>query len=204
MQNDFTPFDWARIFVGEAPPLYYAELGMKILIVFVVLVAVMRILGKTGRDHLSPLQQMLLIALGSAAGDVMLYHHVPFGHALLILFAVSGLAVALEFATTKSGRVRDVVDSRPVVLALDGVVLRERLHSQRINERELYAAIREHGGRSLAQVQLAVLEVTGRISVFLDEHVAVGGEDLLDYLREQARTDRGAHDDRPALAPAGS
>lgn len=202
MQTDFEPFDWYRIFVGDAPVPYYAELGMKILVVFAVLVVVMRILGKTGRDHLSPLQQVLLIALGSAAGDVMLYHDVPFGHAALILFALSGLAVGLEFATTKSRAVRDVVDSRPVVLAIDGRVLRDRLHSQRINERELYAAIREHGGRALAQVQLAVLEVTGRISVFLDHGATPATEDLLDYLREQARAE-GTHRDAP-LAPSQS
>src|SRR5688572_16230167 len=202
MQTDFKPFDWYRIFVGEVPLPYYAELGLKIVVVFVLLVVVMRILGKTGRDHLSPLQQMLLIALGSAAGDVMLYDHVPFGHAALILLGLSGLAVALEFATTKSSRVRDIVDSRPVVLAIDGRVLRERLHSQRINERELYAAIREHGGRALCQVQLAVLEVTGRISVFLDESVEPATEDLLEYLRRDALGDTGAS--ASALAPAES
>ena len=202
MWTDFEPFDWLRIFVGEAPLGYYGELALKVLIVFAVLVVVMRILGKTGRDHLSPLQQMLLIALGSAAGDVMLYHHVPFGHAVLILLGLSGLAVGLEFATTKWASVRDTVDSHPVVLAIDGRVLRDRLHRQRINERELYAAIREHGGRSLAQVQLAVLEVTGKISVFLDESKAPEHEDLLDYLRRDATDDLDASD--RALAPAES
>lgn len=203
MQTEFEPFDWFRILVGEQPIGYYGEVAVKIVVVFVVLVVVMRILGKTGRDHLSPLQQMLLIALGSSAGDVMLYHDVSLGHAALILLGVSGIAVALEYVTTKSRRVRDTIDSRPVVLAIDGRVLRGPLHAQRINERELYAVIREHGGRSMAQVQLAVLEVTGKISVFLDTSCRADSEDLLDYLREEARRD-GERDPTPALAPASS
>ena len=203
MQTEFEPFDWFRIVVGEAPLAYYGELAIKILIVFVVLVAVMRILGKTGRDHLSPLQQMLLIALGSSAGDVMLYHDVPLGHAVLVLLGVSGIAILLEYTTTKSRRIRDGIDSQPVVLAMDGEVFRERLHSQRINERELHAAIREQGGRAVSQVQLAVLEVTGKISVFLDEDKPAE-EDLLDYLREQARADDAGREGPPALSPPAS
>ena len=204
MRSDFVPFDWFRIVVGEAPLAYYGELAVKILIVFGVLVVVMRILGKTGRDHLSPLQQMMLIALGSSAGDVMLYHDVPLGHAVLILLGVSGIAVALEYATTKARPVRDAIDSQPVVLAMDGEVWRDRLHAQRINERELHAAIRQNGGRALSQVQLAVLEVTGTISVFLDEGATPAEEDLLDYLREQARADRAGRGGQPALPPSES
>ena len=202
MQNDFAPFDWFRIFVGEQPLPYYGEIAMKIVVVFAVLVVVMRIIGLTGRGDLSPLQQMLVIALGSAAGDVMLYPDVAMGHALLILFGVSLIAVGVEFASTRVRAVRDAIDAHPVVLVLDGKVLRERLHRQHINERELYAVIRGAGGRSLSQVQLAVLEVTGQISVFLDESKAVRDEDLLDYLRDQARTE--AVEGPTALLPAAS
>ena len=201
MKSDFEPFDWFRLFVGEHPLPYYAEIALKIALVFVVLLVVMRIIGVTGRDRLSPLQQVLVIALGSAAGDVMLYHDVPIGHAVLILVGVSVVAVVVEFATTKSPAVRSAIDSHPVVLVMDGVVLRERLHRHRINERELYAVIRERGGRALSQVQLAVLEITGRISVFLDEHAKPRDEDLLDYLRADARDALAEKGRRPALAP---
>jgi uncharacterized membrane protein YcaP (DUF421 family) len=202
MRTDFEPFDWNRIFVGEAPLGYYGELALKVLIVFAILLVVMRLIGITGRDRLSPLQQMLVIALGSAAGDVMLYHDVPFGHAVLILVGVSLIAVGVEYATTKSHAVRSAVDAHPVVLVLDGEVLRGPLHHERITERELYAVLRENGARSVAQVQLAVLEVTGKISVFLDESSPPPNEELLDYLRE--RTPDEARDRRPALAPAAS
>jgi uncharacterized membrane protein YcaP (DUF421 family) len=133
----------------------------------------------------------------------MLYHDVPFGHAVLILVGVSLVAIGVEYATTKWHAVRAAVDAHPVVLVVDGTVLRAPLHHERITERELYAVLRENGARSVAQVQLAVLEVTGRISVFLDESERPGDEDLLDYLRERARDDAGHRRD-PALAPAAS
>jgi uncharacterized membrane protein YcaP (DUF421 family) len=202
MQTDFQPFDWLRIFLGEHPLPYYGEIAMKIVIVFAVLIVVMRIIGLTGRGDLSPLQQLLVIALGSAAGDVMLYPDVPFGHALLILFGVSTVAVLVELAATRLRLLRNAIDAHPVVLVLDGEVFRDRLHQQRINERELYAVIRGEGGRALSQVQLAVLEVTGRISVFLDETRPADGEDLLDYLRDGVR--RNPVPQVPALAPPAS
>lgn len=181
METDFTAFDWNRLLIGEQPHLYYLEVLFKAVVIFCLLLLVMRLLGKRGQKNLSPMQQMLLIALGSAAGDALLYPTVAVLYAAVILVSVTLLTVWMERATNRSESVRDYVESCPRVLVRDGVIDDEALGKERTNERELYAALRGAGARSIEQVEFAVLEVSGAISVFLNNrHVA--RNDLLDYL----------------------
>ena len=183
MESDISLFDWERILVGLPPPLYMVEILLKIVAVFALLLLVLRMLGKRAHHNLSPMQQMLLIALGSAAGDVMLYPEVPLGYAAMILLGVSGLTMLLEVVSTRVRGVRDYVESRPRVLVRDGQVDWDALRSERTTNRELFAELRIKGARSLSQVDAAILEVTGDLSVFINDK-RDGNDDLLRYVLE--------------------
>lgn len=196
MESNITVFDWERLLLGLPPKLYMVEILLKAVIIFALLVLVMRLMGKRGQKDLSPMQQMLLIALGSAAGDAMLYPQVPLAYAALILVGVTVLTIGLEWVSERSRAVRDYMESRPTVLVRDGRVDRDALLKERTTRRELYAELRFHGARALSQVDLAVLEVTGDISVFLNDRPAER-DDLIDYVVEPDRYDapqRPGHD----------
>lgn len=184
METDFTPFDWERISFGLQPPMYLLEVALKCVVVFCILMLVMRLIGKRGQNNLSPMQQMLMIALGSAAGDALLYPTVPLLYAALILVGITLLNMGLDALTVRWAPVRRQVESHPRLLVDNGVVNQQALRAERTNIRELNAALRINGARSLAQVQYAILEVTGEISVFLHLDVPGGEEELLRHVVE--------------------
>ena len=181
METDFSPFNWHRILLGEQPPAYLLEVAMRCVIIFCLLLLVMRLMGKRGQNNLSPMQQMLMVALGSAAGDVLLYPSVALSYAALVLFGVTLLTIGLEKWGQRSQRVRNYMESRPTVLVANGVVDHAALRRERTTLRELYAELRVGGARSLSQVRFAILEVTGDFSVFLCDGQP-DNEDLLDYV----------------------
>ena len=187
METDFRPFDWDRLLLGLQPQLYLLEVAFKCVVVFCLLILVMRLIGKRGQKSLSPMQQMLMIALGSAAGDALLYPMVPLAYAALILVGITVLTIGLENLSKRSRHVRDYVESRPRVLVVNGVIDRDAMRKERTTQRELYAELRTKGARSLAQVQYAILEVTGDISVFLKESPP-SDDDLLRYVVEGDRS----------------
>ena len=189
METDFRPFDWDRMLLGLQPHLYLLEVAFKCVVVFCLLILVMRLIGKRGQKSLSPMQQMLMIALGSAAGDALLYPMVPLAYAALILVGITVLTMGLENLGKRSRHVRDYVESRPRLLVVDGVVDRDALLKERTTQRELYAELRTKGARSLAQVQYAILEVTGDISVFLNDRTPAD-DDLLRYIVDDDRSQR--------------
>lgn len=189
METDFRPFDWDRLLLGLQPHLYLLEVAFKCVVVFCLLILVMRLIGKRGQKSLSPMQQMLMIALGSAAGDALLYPMVPLAYAALILVGITVLTIGLENLGKRSRHVRDYVESRPRLLVVDGVIDRDAMSKERTTQRELYAELRTKGARSLAQVQYAILEVTGDISVFLNDR-APADDDLLRYIVDDDRSQR--------------
>lgn len=186
METDFVPFDWHRIVLGEQPPAYLLEVALKCIVVFCLLLLVMRLMGKRGQNNLSPMQQMLLVALGSAAGDVLLYPMVALSYAALVLVGVTLLTIGLEKWSNRSRRVRDYMESRPAILVADGIIDQDALRRERTTLRELRAELRVGGARSLSQVRYAILEVTGEFSVFLNDHEP-DEEDLLDYIVRENR-----------------
>ena len=179
METSFEPFDLQRLLLGAQPPMYLLEVALKCVIVFLVLLLVMRLMGKRSQNNLSPMNQMLLIALGSAAGDALLYPTVALAYAALILFGVTFLTMALEELSARFHWVRNRVESQPRLLVRDGIVDRQALDRERTTLRELHAALRTSGARSMSEVEYAILEVTGEISVFLSKGEAPGDEDLL-------------------------
>ena len=181
MDTDVNPLEWQRLLLGLAPPLYLVEIVLRMLMLFALLLLVVRLLGKREHQSLSPMQQMLMIALGSAAGDVMLYPEISIAYAALVLIGITLLTVALELLANRSQALRDYLESRPRVLVHDGKIDRDALRKERTTERELFASLRGAGAVAMAQVDVAVLEVTGAISVILNDRKPAT-RDLIDYL----------------------
>ena len=187
MEENIRAFDWERLLIGLPPELYLLEIAFKAVIVFLLLLLVLRMLGKRAQQNISPMQQMLMIALGSAAGDALLYPTVPLAYAALILLGITGLTMLLELVSEKSRGVRDYVESRPRVLVREGEVDWKALDRERTTRRELFAELRIKGARSLSQVDVAILEVTGDISVFLNDRTP-RDRDLLEYVLDDDRS----------------
>ena len=88
--------------------------------------------------------------------------------------AGSGMAATLLLLNALTGRLSSysprldkLLEGEPVILASNGVLFGQRLKAAAISENEFHSARREAGIATLAQVRLAVLETSGRIS-FLD------------------------------------
>lgn len=183
MNDDIVPLDWQRMLLGTQPPLFFLEIALRILMLLALLLLVVHLLGKRGQQDLSPMQQMLMVALGAAGGDVMLYPDVPIAYAATVLVGVTLMTIVIEKAAYHSRHFRDYLESRPCLLVRDGVVNVDTMRRERTTRRELYANLRLHGAQALSQVEFAILEVTGEITVVLNDEKPAK-RDLLDYLVE--------------------
>lgn len=195
MDTNLDPLDWQRLLLGLAPPLYLIEILLRIVMLFLVLLLVVRLLGKRERQSLSPMQQMLMIALGSAAGDVMLYPDFSIAYAAMVLVGVTFLTIGLENLANRSRGVRDYLESRPRVLVRDGIIDCSALTIERTTKRELFASLRCAGAVAMTQVDIAVLEVTGAISVILNDRKPTT-RDLIDYLLDPSALQPGEKNKR--------
>ena len=89
MEQPVEPFDLMRMLVGGQPPLFFAEIVLRTLIVYAYTFGLVRWLGGRSVAQLSVIEFLLVIALGSAVGDAMFYPDVPLLHAMLVITPVT-------------------------------------------------------------------------------------------------------------------
>lgn len=166
MDQPVIPFDLHRMFVGEQPALFYAEILVRTLLIYLYTLAMIRWIGGRGVAQLSMVEFVLVIALGSAVGDSMFYPDVPILMALLVITGVIGMNKALDLLILRSDKAKSVIDGRPVQLVRDGRVLTEGLKICDMGHAEVKALLRLDGIANLGEVSDAFLESGGGVSVF--------------------------------------
>jgi uncharacterized membrane protein YcaP (DUF421 family) len=160
------PFDWQRLWLGDAPPLFLLEIVFRTAVIFVWLLLLLRLTGKRGLAQLSALELVIVIALGSAAGDPLFYPEVPLLHAMLALALVVGFQRVLARLVVRSERVEAFMEGQPMELVRDGVFSIRVLERANLSREDLFEKLRAQGVLQLGEVRRAYFEQDGSLSVF--------------------------------------
>jgi len=65
-----TPFDWQRMLLDSFPPMFIAEVALRAFFAFCAVFLFLKISGRRGIRQLSLFELVVILTLGSAAGDV--------------------------------------------------------------------------------------------------------------------------------------
>ncbi len=174
---DITPFDWQRmLWSANEPPLFLLEVALRCVLTYLMTIAALRVTGRRGVKQLSLFELSIILALGSAAGDTMLYDDTPLMHALVVFTMVSLLYYLFNRATEHFPRFSDFLEGAPVLLIEEGKICLESFQKQNLTQKELFGELRQLQVEHLGQVRRAYIEATGEMSVFFyaDEDVRPG------------------------------
>lgn len=160
------PFDLERMFLGSEPALFYLEIVVRVLVIWVWTVLLLRWIGGRGISQMSVVEFLLVIALGSAVGDAMFYPNVPLLHAMLVILMVVLADKGIDVALRKWSRAKRLVDGKPTEVLRDGHLRQAGLTLQGLGSAEVKEHLRMKGIRNLGQVELAFMEPSGTLSVF--------------------------------------
>ena len=76
------------------------------------------------------------------------------------------LQIASSFASLKSKEVRDIFDGKPSVIINNGKIQVKEMIKQRYNLDDLLTQLREKSIKSISEVEYAILETSGKLSIF--------------------------------------
>ena len=154
--------------MSHLPPITARGLEVqaaKTVVVFALVATGLRLLGKREASQLNVYDLAMLMALANAVQNAMTGGKGNIGVGLVTSSVVVLLAWGLTRLIVRDPGVERLVIGSPTILVHQGRVLTDRLRRQRVSSDELRAAIRAYGLSDLQQVQTAVLEVDGSISV---------------------------------------
>jgi uncharacterized membrane protein YcaP (DUF421 family) len=159
-------FDWQRILLHDFPLAFLGEVALRAVFAYLTVFIFLKVSGRRGVRQLSLFELVVILTLGSAAGDVSLYEDVP----LLPVVVVFTTLLVLYSLTTRlmkhSPRFGGWVEGKPVLIIRDGLYELGTLEAQNISSDEFHMELRRAGVQHLGQVRLGILEVDGDLSLY--------------------------------------
>lgn len=162
-----------RILLGTeetAKAIFYLEVVFRTTMMYVYTVFLARMVGQGGLGQLGPFEFVLVIAVGSAAGDPMFYPDIGLLQGILVITVVIVLHRLMAYVLARHSRIEAAIEGQPLLVVENGAIRAEALGSGTFTERELLTLLRLSGVRDVGEVECAYLEPQGRLSVFRAEH----------------------------------
>lgn len=152
---------------------------LRTLFLYFVILVIFRIMGKREIGQLSVFDFVVSVMIAELAVLSIEDPKMPLIKGLLPMFILTGTQVFISYLSLKNKRIRDLLDGRPSIIIEKGKLQEKEMARQRYNIDDLLTQLREKNITNLADVEFAILETTGKLSVKKkDSKGALTPEDL--------------------------
>lgn len=169
-------FEWKRVLFNDLPAAFLLEVIFRTVIMFVVVLLTLKFAGKRGVKQLSVFEVVIIISLGSAAGDPMFYEDVGLIPAIGVFIVILGMYRMVTWLLGKSKRFENFIEGKTKCIIEDGQFSLQSFEKEDLAQDEFFAELRIKSIEHLGQVRNAYIETNGAISVFFyeDDNVKYG------------------------------
>jgi len=176
-------FEWNRLLFNGLPESFLLEVIFRSTVMFIVLLLTLKVAGKRGVKQLSIFETVIIIALGSAAGDPMFYEDVGIIPAITVLIVIIILYRLVTWLTGKSKRFEEFIEGKTECIISDGKFSIATFKKESLAQDEFFSELRMKSVEHLGQVKNAFMEISGEISVFYyEDHEVKPGLPILPFL----------------------
>ncbi|KZE38402.1 hypothetical protein AV656_05665 [Bhargavaea cecembensis] len=145
--------------------VHFWEMVFRTSVSFAALLLLTRLLGKKQMSQLTFFHYITGITIGSIAANIAGESETPFWNGLVSLVVWVLFVVLLSFITLKWGSTRMILDNQPTIVIRDGRIDEQAMKSVQLHLDDLNMMLRETGIFTIKDVQYAVLETNGALSV---------------------------------------
>jgi uncharacterized membrane protein YcaP (DUF421 family) len=171
--------------------------ALRTLAVYVLMLVIVRALGKREIGNFSAFDLLVSLTLGEIV-DEAIYGDVSMAQFAVAAVLIAGCQYVSGWLSCKSPKIDRVLQGSPTILIRNGEIDRDALRKERVAEAEVMAMLREHGIDDLREVKLGVLEVVGQLSVIQEDWAQpVQKGDLPGEESRQKQEDTNGQEDPP-------
>jgi uncharacterized membrane protein YcaP (DUF421 family) len=138
--------------------------ALRAIVIYVIMLAVLRISGKRAIGNFSAFDLLVALMLGEVV-DEIIYGDVTFLQGLVPIVLITLLQYGTSWLSYWDHGWDKVLEGTPTVIVRDGQLDREGMRTERMNEKDVLAELRLGSIDDLREVKLAVIENDGRISI---------------------------------------
>ena len=152
---------------------------IRTVILYVVAVASLRVMGKRQIGELQPSDLVVTLLISQIISIPIQDTDIPLVNTLIPIFLLVGFEILTSVLNMKSIKFRSFMQGNPVMIINDGNLNQKLLKDLRFTIDDLLEALRQKDIFDISQVQYAIVETNGQVSVLLKaEYDTVTRDDL--------------------------
>ena len=140
------------------------EFTVRAAIVYLALLAMVRLTGKRTVGQFTPFDLIVVMLLAESVSGSVSGQDGSLVGGLIAAITLVALDVLIAVSTSRSKRIDTLVEGNPVVIGRDGVLYKDVLKRERVSESDVEKSLRE-ADCDVEEMRMAILEADGRISV---------------------------------------
>ncbi|MGV2938091.1 DUF421 domain-containing protein [Mesobacillus sp. LC4] len=144
----------------------YVIILFRTVLLYLLILLIFRLMGKREIGELSILDLVVYIMIAEMASLAIENTKDPLVDTLLPISVLVIIQITLAMMSLKSKKFRDIVDGKPTIIINDGKIDEKAMRSQRYNFDDLLLQLREKDVGDIADVEYAILEPSGTLSIF--------------------------------------
>ena len=138
---------------------------IRTIILYLLVLITMRLMGKREIGQLQPFELAIAIMIADVASVPMANIGVPIFSGIIPIMALLAMHLLISNINLKSITMRKILCGKPTILIYRGKLMEEALRKEKFTVNELQERLREDGVFNLGDVEYAILETNGEISV---------------------------------------
>ncbi|WP_028309215.1 DUF421 domain-containing protein [Desulfitibacter alkalitolerans] len=135
------------------------------IILFLLVMIVIRVMGKRQIGELQPFELVLAIMIAELATVPMEDKEIPLINGIIPILTLLLLQVIITFISLKSDKLRGLISGTPSVLIENGKIIESELRKLRYNLTDLLEQLRLKNFPNIADIEYAILETSGELSI---------------------------------------
>ncbi|MFW6022568.1 MAG: DUF421 domain-containing protein [Halanaerobiaceae bacterium] len=141
------------------------DISIKLTIGFVFIFIVTKVIGKTQINQITPFDFISALVMGELLGNAIYDKEVGLFYIFYTLFLWAFLIIFIQFLSQKFLKTRGVLEGNPAVIIRNGIIDYKVLKKNKLNLNTLQELLREKDAFSVRDVEYAILESSGNLSV---------------------------------------
>ena len=135
------------------------------IIIYVIVLVVMRLMGKREIGQMQPFELAISIMIADLATIPMADIGIPISNGIIPILGLLVMHLIISVINLKSSKIRELICGKPTILIYRGKIDEEKMKKERLTLNELEEKLRSNNVMNLGDVEYAVLETSGDISV---------------------------------------
>ena len=138
---------------------------IRAIILYIIVLIVMRLMGKREIGQLQPFELAISIMIADLASVPMTELGIPLTNGIIPILGLLVMYMIISFFNMKNINIRKIISGKPSILIYRGEIDEKILQKERMTINELQERLRQSNIFNLADVEFAILETSGQVTV---------------------------------------